>query len=131
MSPFLFARFLHVRASLVAAITSARSNASAAPQFEVKSAPSYNCDRFSVLIQGRYPLQHVTFHYAANRTPLHGDFSVRIAPGERVWLIGHSDSDKTTFIKLIQRLYDISAARITIDGEDIACAQQASLRSQM
>ncbi len=56
---------------------------------------------------------------------------MRIAPGERVGLVGHSGSGKTTFIKLIQRLYDVSGGRITIDGQDIAHVQQASLRSQI
>jgi ATP-binding cassette subfamily B protein len=46
-------------------------------------------------------------------------------------LVGHSGSGKTTFIKLIQRLYDISGGRITIDGQDIAQVRQASLRSQI
>ncbi len=63
--------------------------------------------------------------------PLYDNFSVRIAPGERVGLVGHSGSGKTTFIKLIQRLYDISEGRITIDGQDIAHVRQASLRSQI
>ncbi|OAQ22126.1 ABC transporter, partial [Linnemannia elongata AG-77] len=54
-----------------------------------------------------------------------------IAPGERIGLVGHSGSGKTTFIKLIQRLHDVSGGRITIDGQDIANVQQASLRSQI
>jgi ATP-binding cassette, subfamily B, bacterial len=56
---------------------------------------------------------------------------VRIAPGERVGLIGHSGSGKTTFIKLIQRLYDIDDGKITIDGQDIASVKQTSLRAQI
>ncbi|MFM0337819.1 ABC transporter ATP-binding protein [Paraburkholderia fungorum] len=81
--------------------------------------------------KGEIRFEHVTFHYGANATPLYENFSVRIAPGERVGLVGHSGSGKTTFIKLIQRLYDISEGRITIDGQDIARVQQASLRSQI
>ena len=81
--------------------------------------------------KGEIRFEHVTFHYGAKATPLYDNFSVRIAPGERVGLVGHSGSGKTTFIKLIQRLYDISEGRITIDGQDIARVQQASLRSQI
>ncbi|AXF08698.1 ABC transporter ATP-binding protein [Paraburkholderia graminis] len=81
--------------------------------------------------KGEIRFEHVTFHYGANATPLYRDFSVRIAPGERVGLVGHSGSGKTTFIKLIQRLYDVSEGRITIDGQDIAQVRQASLRSQI
>ncbi|WNC90786.1 ABC transporter ATP-binding protein [Paraburkholderia sp. FT54] len=81
--------------------------------------------------KGEIRFEHVTFHYGTNGQPLYDNFSVRIAPGERVGLVGHSGSGKTTFIKLIQRLYDISEGRITIDGQDIAQARQASLRSQI
>jgi ABC-type multidrug transport system, ATPase and permease components len=73
--------------------------------------------------KGEIRFEHVTFHYGAKATPLYDNFSVRIAPGERVGLVGHSGSGKTTFIKLIQRLYDISEGRITIDGQDIAHVQ--------
>ncbi|MFM0556914.1 ABC transporter ATP-binding protein [Paraburkholderia sediminicola] len=81
--------------------------------------------------KGEIRFEHVTFHYGTNGRPLYDNFSVRIAPGERVGLVGHSGSGKTTFIKLIQRLYDISEGRITIDGQDIAQVRQASLRSQI
>jgi ATP-binding cassette subfamily B protein len=81
--------------------------------------------------RGEIRFEHVAFRYDAHATPLYSDFSVRIAPGERVGLIGHSGSGKTTFIKLIQRLYDINDGRITIDGQDIASVKQASLRAQI
>jgi ATP-binding cassette, subfamily B, bacterial len=81
--------------------------------------------------KGEIRFEHVTFHYGALATALYDNFSVRIAPGERVGLVGHSGSGKTTFIKLIQRLYDVTGGRITIDGQDIAHVTQASLRSQI
>jgi ATP-binding cassette subfamily B protein len=84
-----------------------------------------------VVERGEIRFEHVTFRYDAHTEPLYEDFSVRIAPGERVGLIGHSGSGKTTFIKLIQRLYDVAEGKITIDGQDIAGVRQASLRSQI
>jgi ATP-binding cassette subfamily B protein len=45
--------------------------------------------------------------------------------------VGHSGSGKTTFVKLIQRLYDVTEGRIVIDGQNIAHATQISLRSQI
>ncbi len=80
---------------------------------------------------GEIRFEDVTFRYGAHDKALYDRFSVRIAPGERVGLVGHSGSGKTTFIKLIQRLYDVNDGRITIDGQDIAQARQASLRSQI
>jgi len=81
--------------------------------------------------EGRIAFERVRFHYAGHRTPLYDDFSVAIAAGERVGLVGHSGSGKTTFVKLLQRLYDINDGRISIDGMDVARATQASLRSQI
>lgn len=83
------------------------------------------------ITEGEIRFDDVTFRYGAHDTPLYEHFSARIAPGERVGLVGHSGSGKTTFIKLIQRLYDVNEGRILIDGQDIAQAQQASLRRQL
>jgi ATP-binding cassette subfamily B protein len=81
--------------------------------------------------RGRIEFDKVTFHYGSHRLPLYKDFSVTIEAGERVGLVGHSGSGKTTFVKLIQRLYDLSSGRILIDGQDIAEVTQASLRQQI
>jgi ATP-binding cassette subfamily B protein len=80
---------------------------------------------------GEVRFEHVTFRYAGYSEPLYRDLSVRIAPGERVGLVGHSGSGKTTFVKLIQRLYDVTEGRVLIDGQNVARATQASLRSQI
>ncbi len=80
---------------------------------------------------GEIRFEDVTFRYGRHVQPLYQHFSVRIAAGERVGLVGLSGSGKTTFIKLIQRLYDVTGGRISIDGQDIARVQQASLRRQI
>jgi ATP-binding cassette subfamily B protein len=59
------------------------------------------------------------------------NFSLTIGAGERVGLVGHSGSGKTTFVKLVQRLHDVTSGRIVIDGQNIASVKQASLRSQI
>lgn len=80
---------------------------------------------------GEITFNHVTFHYGRHEAALYRDFSVRIEAGERVGLVGHSGSGKTTFVKLIQRLYDVNGGAILIDGQNIADVTQASLRSQI
>ncbi|WP_118182805.1 ABC transporter ATP-binding protein [Paraburkholderia phosphatilytica] len=80
---------------------------------------------------GEIRFEHVTFNYGKQPRPLYSDFSMRVAPGERIGLVGHSGSGKTTFIKLIQRLYDVNDGRILIDGQNIADVEQASLRRQI
>ena len=80
---------------------------------------------------GEIAFEDVTFHYGGHATPLYRDFSLTIAAGERVGLVGRSGSGKTTFVKLVQRLYDVTGGRITIDGQNIASVTQASLRAQI
>jgi len=80
---------------------------------------------------GGIAFEHVDFHYGVHTRPLYQDLNVTIRPGERVGLVGHSGSGKTTFVKLIQRLYDVSGGRVTVDGVDIREVAQASLRRQI
>ena len=80
---------------------------------------------------GEIRFEHVRFAYPAQGRLLYDDLHVHIAPGERVGLVGRSGSGKTTFVKLIQRLYDVTEGRVLIDGQDVSHATQASLRSQI
>ncbi len=80
---------------------------------------------------GEIAFENVTFHYGGHVEPLYRDFSLTIRAGEKVGLVGRSGSGKTTFVKLVQRLYDVTSGRIAIDGVDIASATQASLRGQI
>ena len=80
---------------------------------------------------GEIAFERVTFHYGGHVEPLYRDFSLTIKAGEKVGLVGRSGSGKTTFVKLVQRLYDVTGGRIAIDGRDIATATQASLRAQI
>ncbi len=80
---------------------------------------------------GEIRFSQVTFHYGGHQTPLYRDLSVTIAGGERIGLVGHSGSGKTTFVKLIQRLYDVTGGKVLIDGQDVRHATQRSLRARI
>jgi ATP-binding cassette subfamily B protein len=80
---------------------------------------------------GRIAFEAVTFHYGGHVAPLYDGLSIEIRAGERVGLVGRSGSGKTTFVKLVQRLYDVTGGRILIDGQNVAKATQQSLRSQI
>ncbi len=69
----------------------------------------------------------VSFGYGG-KAKLYQDFSLAIAPGERVGLVGPSGSGKSTFVKLLQRLYDVDGGAVLLDGVDIATLAQADLR---
>jgi ATP-binding cassette, subfamily B, bacterial len=81
--------------------------------------------------EGQILFERVTFQYGRHTTPLFQDLSLRIEAGERVGLVGHSGSGKSTFVKLLHRLYDISDGSILVDGQDISHVTQASLRAQL
>ncbi len=80
---------------------------------------------------GEVRFDHVTFRYGGHETPLYDDLSVTIRAGERVGLVGHSGSGKTSFVKLIQRLHDVTEGRVLIDGQDVRDVTQRSLRAQI
>ncbi|MGC2637536.1 MAG: ABC transporter ATP-binding protein, partial [Acidobacteriaceae bacterium] len=61
---------------------------------------------------GEIVFDRVTFGYGGQAKPLFHDFNLRVQAGERVGLVGHSGSGKSTFVKLLHRLYDVSGGRI-------------------
>ena len=77
---------------------------------------------------GAIDLEQVRFTYPGKSRPVFDGLSVAIRPGERVALVGHSGSGKTTFVRLLQCLYDIQRGCIRIDGQDIATGSRSSLR---
>ncbi|MFT4112223.1 ABC transporter ATP-binding protein [Silvibacterium sp.] len=83
------------------------------------------------LREGEIVYDNVTFRYAGQEEPLFRDFSLRIRAGERIGLVGHSGSGKTTFVKLLHRLYDVDSGSIRVDGQNTANVTQESLRAQM
>ena len=80
---------------------------------------------------GAIRFEAVRFHYGDHTRPLYDGLTVAIPAGQRVGLVGRSGSGKTTFVKLIQRLYDVSGGHVLIDGQDVAAATQASLRAKV
>ncbi|UIJ45412.1 ABC transporter ATP-binding protein/permease [Sphingomonas cannabina] len=80
---------------------------------------------------GGIRFEHVGFRYGGHTQPLFEDLDVTIPAGQRIGLVGRSGSGKTSFVKLIQRLYDVSGGRVLIDGQDVAYATQESLRRQI
>lgn len=78
--------------------------------------------------KGEIVFDRVNFSYANKADSIYNDFSITIAPGEKVALVGHSGSGKSTFVKILQRLYDVQGGQIRIDGQDIRTVTQESLR---
>lgn len=94
-----------------------------APQIaDAPAAPAFRPEHGAVRFEG------VRFGYPKQPRPVFDGLDVTIHAGERVAVVGTSGAGKTTFVKLIQRLHDVDAGRILIDGQDVREVAQSSLR---
>ena len=74
--------------------------------------------------------RHVRFGYKAHEYVLrHLDFTIR--PGEKVALVGPTGAGKSSIIRLLCRLYEVSDGEILLDGVNIRDLPQAELRQRM
>lgn len=80
---------------------------------------------------GEVRFENVRFCYSSQPQPLFENFSVVIHPGETVALVGATGSGKSTFVKLLQRLYDPQEGAVLVDGQDVRGVRQAGLRAAM
>ncbi len=79
---------------------------------------------------GEIVFDHVNFGYESNRQILK-DFSLRVAPGQKVALVGTSGSGKSTIGRLLFRFYDVNSGSVSIDGQDLRSVTQSSLHGKI
>jgi len=79
---------------------------------------------------GKIEFGQVWFGYKPDEMVLR-DLSFTIHPGEKVALVGPTGAGKSSIIRLLCRLYDVSEGRILLDGVDIRDLPQAELRRRM
>src|SRR5215218_4791239 len=94
---------------------------------EIKDAPDA---KPLVVSAGNVRFEDVRFAYDPARPILKG-ISFEVPAGKTVAIVGPSGAGKSTISRLLFRLYDISAGRILIDGQDIREVTQASLRASI
>ena len=82
--------------------------------------------------RGEIAFEGVTFAYPGRPDlPALSDFSLTIAPGERVALVGPSGSGKSTVLRLLLRFYDPTEGTIRLDGVDLRQADPRAVRERM
>jgi ABC-type multidrug transport system fused ATPase/permease subunit len=77
--------------------------------------------------RGHVRFDNVSFAYDGRIAALR-QISIDAAPGQIIAILGAPGSGKSTIVNLLPRFYDITAGRITIDGEDIRSFTLQSLR---
>jgi len=83
-----------------------------------------------VVVPGEIRFSNVSFGYKADDYVLKDlDFTIR--PGEKVALVGPTGAGKSSIIRLLCRLYEVSDGQILLDGVDIREIAQQDLRDRM
>ncbi len=81
-------------------------------------------------VAGAIEFDDVRFGYRRDEPVLNG-FSLEVAPGEKMALVGASGSGKSTVSLLLPRFYDVTGGAVRIDGADVRAVTLESLRSQI
>jgi ATP-binding cassette subfamily B protein len=81
--------------------------------------------------KGEITFTDVSFAHTDSKELLFDHFSLAIADGERIGLVGRSGSGKTTLTRMLLRFSDITDGTIAVDGQDISQVTQKSLRENI
>jgi len=82
-------------------------------------------------IKGEVKFENVTYVYKNNNSKVLNNFSLTIPAGQKIAVVGSSGAGKTTFVRLLMRLFNLTSGKITIDGIDISKISQQNLREQI
>ena len=80
-------------------------------------------------VEGEVEFDSVSFGYQGANTLKSVSFKAQ--PGETIAIVGQTGSGKSTLTRLINRIYEVSAGSVSIDGVDVRVWSMESLRSQI
>ena len=80
---------------------------------------------------GSLVLSNVTFRYPNTDKDTLTDISIEIKPGEKIAIVGENGAGKTTFVKLLMRLYDVTDGSISYNGHDIRDYKTSEYRKKI
>ncbi len=78
-------------------------------------------------MQGEVEFKNAFFKYESD-DPVLENISFRVKPGQTVAIVGQTGSSKTSLVKLINRIYDVSQGQVLVDGVDVREWNLESLR---
>ena len=82
--------------------------------------------------RGAVRLEDVTFRYPTRREiAALSAFSLSVAPGERIALVGPSGAGKTTVFQLLLRFYDPDEGRVLVDDTDLRDTLPKAVRARI
>ena len=81
-------------------------------------------------VRGEVDIKHVCFSYTPERRLIE-DFTLHVAPGQRVAIVGPTGCGKTTMINLLMRFYDVKSGSIAVDGLETRGVTRRSLRQNI
>ena len=82
-------------------------------------------------VKGEVVFDNVTYIYKNNNIKVLDNFSIKIPRGQKIAIVGSSGAGKTTFVRLLMRLFNLTSGKITIDGIDISQITQKNLRENI
>lgn len=80
-------------------------------------------------LEGRVAFEHVQFGYTEDKIIIY-DFSAKVAPGQKVAIVGPTGAGKTTMVKLLMRFYDVNSGAILVDGNNVKEFNRHDLRNE-
>ncbi|MDX1619582.1 MAG: ABC transporter ATP-binding protein [Nitriliruptorales bacterium] len=95
---------------------------------EVEEKLDEGTERLPQPVAGRLCFRDVSFAYQRGEPVLDG-FDLEVPAGETHAIVGSTGAGKSTIVKLLLRLYDVTGGSIEVDGHDIRDVQADSLRS--
>ena len=95
-----------------------------------ETANARRTEQLRTPVRGEVVYERVSFNYAESPTVL-SDISLRAEPGQMIALVGPTGAGKSTLVNLLPAFYEITAGRITLDGQDLGRITLDSLRAQI